>query len=39
MMNNSDEVTDKRLVALREIEKDRLIVAKAYNKKVKTKSF
>jgi hypothetical protein len=39
MMNNIDEVTDKRLVALREIEKDRLIIAKAYNKNVKTKSF
>jgi hypothetical protein len=39
MMNNTDEVTDKRLVALGEIEKAKIIVAKAYNKKVKAKSF
>jgi hypothetical protein len=39
MMNNIDEVTDKRLVALGEIEKAKIIVAKAYNKKVKAKSF
>jgi hypothetical protein len=39
MMYNIDEVTDKRLVALREIEKDKIMVAKAYNKKVKAKSF
>jgi hypothetical protein len=39
MMNNIDEVTDKRLVALREIEKDKIIIAKAYNNNVKTKSF
>jgi hypothetical protein len=39
MMNNIDEVTNKRLVSLSEIEKDRIIVAKAYNKKVMTKSF
>jgi hypothetical protein len=29
MMNNIDEVTNKRLVSLRVIEKDRIIVAKA----------
>ena len=34
MMDNIDEVTDKRLKALKEIEKDKL-----YNKKVKLKSF
>jgi hypothetical protein len=39
MMDNIDEVTDKRLKALKEIEKDRAHVAKAYNKKVKCKLF
>ncbi|XP_039772020.1 uncharacterized protein LOC120640230 [Panicum virgatum] len=39
MMDNIDEVTDKRLMALKEIEKDKLMVAKAYNKKVKVKNF
>jgi hypothetical protein len=39
MMDNIDEVTDKRLVALGEIEKDKIMVIKAYNKKVKAKSF
>jgi hypothetical protein len=39
MMDNIDELTDKRMVALKEIEKDKIIVAKAYNKKVKAKSF
>ena len=32
MMDNIDEVTDKRLKALKEIEKDKLRVARAYNK-------
>ena len=39
MMDNIDEVTDKRMKALKEIEKDKLRVARAYNKKVKAKSF
>jgi hypothetical protein len=39
MMDNFDEVTHKRLVALGEIEKNKIMVAKAYNKKVKAKSF
>jgi hypothetical protein len=39
MMNNIDEVTDKRMMALKKIEKVKLIVAKAYNKKVYAKSF
>ena len=39
MMDNVDEVTDKRLKALKEIERDKLRVARAYNKKVKGKSF
>jgi hypothetical protein len=39
MMGNIDEVTDKRLQALKEIEKDKIRVAIAYNKKVKLKSF
>ena len=38
-MDNIDEVADKRLYALREIEKDKARVAKAYNKKVKSKTF
>ena len=39
MMDNIDEVTDKRLKALKETEKDKVRVARAYNKKVKSKSF
>jgi hypothetical protein len=39
MIDNIDEVTDERLKALKEIEKDKLQVARAYNKKVKNKSF
>jgi hypothetical protein len=39
MMDNIDEVTDKRVTALGEIEKDKIMVAKAYNKKVKAKLF
>ena len=35
MMDNLDEVTDKRMKAL----KDKIMVVKAYNKKVKAKSF
>jgi hypothetical protein len=38
LMDNIDEVTDKRIMALGEIEKDKIIVAKAYSKKVKAKS-
>jgi hypothetical protein len=39
MMDNIDEVTDKRVIALGVIEKDKIMVARAYNKKVKAKSF
>jgi hypothetical protein len=39
MMDNIDEVTDKQMLALEEIEKDKRRVARAYNKKVKSKSF
>jgi hypothetical protein len=39
MMDNIDEVTDKRVIALGAIEKEKIKVARAYNKKVKTKSF
>ena len=39
IMDNIDEVSDKRLQALREIGKDKLWVARAYNKKVRAKSF
>ena len=37
MMDNIDEVTDKRLKALKEIEKDKFWMARSYNKKVKLK--
>ena len=39
VMDNIDEVTNVRLKALKEIEKDKTQVAKAYNKKIKSKSF
>ena len=39
MLDNIDEVSDKRLKALKDIENDKAIVARAYNKKVKPKSF
>jgi hypothetical protein len=39
VMDNIDEVTNKRATTLGEIEKDKIMVAKAYNKKVKAKSF
>jgi hypothetical protein len=39
MMDNIDEVTDKRVTTLGEIEKDKIMVVNAYNKKVKAKSF
>ena len=39
MMDNIDEVSDKQLQALKEIEKDILRVARAYNKKVRAKFF
>jgi hypothetical protein len=39
MMDNIDEVTEKRLEALEAIEKDKRRVARAYNKKVRAKSF
>jgi hypothetical protein len=39
MMDNIDEVTDKRMEALEEIEKYRRRVTRAYNKKVKAKYF
>jgi hypothetical protein len=39
MIDNIDEVTDKRVIALGAIEKDKIKVARAYNKKVKAKSF
>jgi hypothetical protein len=39
MMGNIDEVTDKRLQALKETENYKIRVARAYNKKVKLKSF
>jgi hypothetical protein len=35
MMDNIDEVTNKRLIALGEIEKEKIMVAKAYNRKDK----
>ena len=39
MMDKIDEVPEERLKALHEIEKEKLRVAKAYNKKVMEKSF
>jgi hypothetical protein len=39
VMDNIDEVIDKRLQALKEIEKDKIRVARAYKNKVKLKSF
>jgi hypothetical protein len=39
MIGHVDEVIDKRLIALGEIENDKISVAKVYNKKVKAKSF
>jgi len=39
MMDNIDEVNDKRLQALKEIEKDKFRVARAYKKMVKANSF
>jgi hypothetical protein len=39
MMDNIDEVTDKCMEALEEIEEEKRRVARAYNKKVKAKSF
>jgi hypothetical protein len=39
MMDNIDEVTDKRLEALEAIEKNKRRVSRAYNKRVRAKSF
>jgi hypothetical protein len=39
MMDNIKEVTDKRMRALKEIEKDKAKVARAFNKKVRLRSF
>jgi hypothetical protein len=39
MLERLDEVSDERVKALGEIERNKLRVAKAYNKRVKEKSF
>jgi hypothetical protein len=39
LMMDNIEVTNNRLITLGDIEKDKIMVAKAYNKKVKAKSF
>jgi hypothetical protein len=39
MMDNIDEVINKILMALTEMEKENIMVVKAYNKKVNAKSF
>jgi hypothetical protein len=39
MLDRLDEVSDERVKALGKIERDKLRVAKAYNKRVKEKSF
>jgi hypothetical protein len=39
MLDRLDRVLDERVKALGEIERDKLRVARAYNKRVKEKSF
>jgi hypothetical protein len=39
MLDRLDEVSDERVKALGEIERDKLRVARAYNKRVKEKLF
>jgi hypothetical protein len=39
MLNRLDEVSDERIKALGEIERDKLRVTRAHNKRVKEKSF
>lgn len=39
MMGTIDEATDKRLMALTNIEREKLWVAKAYNKRCRPKNF
>jgi ribosomal protein L24 len=39
MLYRLDEVSDERVKTLREIEREKLRVARAYNKRVKEKSF
>jgi hypothetical protein len=39
MLDRLDEVSDERVKALGEIERDKIRVAKAYNKRVKEKLF
>jgi hypothetical protein len=39
MMDNIDEITNKRMRALKETEKDKARIARAYIKKVRPKSF
>jgi hypothetical protein len=39
MLDRIDEATDERIKAIGEIERDKLRVARAYNKRVKEKSF
>jgi hypothetical protein len=39
MLDRLDEVSDERVKTLGEIERDKLRVVKAYNKRVKEKSF
>jgi hypothetical protein len=39
MLDRLDEVSNERVKALGEIERDKLRVARAYNKEVKEKSF
>jgi hypothetical protein len=39
MLNRLDEVSDERENALGEIKRDKLSIARAYNKRVKEKSF
>lgn len=39
MISNINEVTDKRIRALKDVKRDKIQVAQTYNKKVKSKLF
>jgi hypothetical protein len=39
MIDNIDEISSKRLMAIRDIEREKLQVAKTYNKRVWLKDF
>jgi hypothetical protein len=39
MLDRLDETSDERMKSLRKIERDKLRIARAYNKRVKEKNF